>query len=74
MKVLECPWCGTSASIELQATPENFFYVQVRCSNKRCLAICPHGLFSTEKTSMKQAEKKAIEKWNKRAPKRGIDV
>ena len=71
MIVLECPWCGASADIELQATPEGFFYVQVRCSNKKCFAVCPHGLFSTEEMSMKKAEDEAIKKWNKRAPKRG---
>ena len=72
MTLLECPWCGTSADIELQSTEEGFFYVQVRCSNRKCFATCPKGLFSTEKQSMKQAEKKAIEQWNKRAPKRRI--
>ena len=70
--VLECPWCGMSGDLEFQSTPEGFFYVQVRCSNGRCRALSPHGLFSTEKMSMKQAEKKAVEKWNKRAPKRGV--
>lgn len=70
--LLECPWCGMSADLELQATPEGFFYVQVRCSNKKCRATCPNGLFSTEKMSMKQAEKKAFEKWNKRSPRRRI--
>ena len=72
MDIIECPWCGMGGYIELQSAPEGFFYVQVRCSNKRCLAVCPHGLFSTEHQSMKEAEKKAIEKWNKRAPKRGF--
>ena len=72
MVVLECPWCGSSGDIELQATPEGFFYVQVRCSNKKCYALSPHGLFSTEKMSMKKAEDEAIKKWNKRAPKRGL--
>ena len=72
MTVYECPWCGKSANVELQATPEDFFYVQVRCSNNRCKATCPNGMFSTKNQSMKQAEKKAIEKWNKRAPKRRI--
>lgn len=73
MVVLECPWCGTSANVELQATPEGFFYVQVRCSNKRCSATCPHGLVSSEKKSMKKAEEEAIKRWNKRAPKRRIN-
>ena len=59
-----------SADIELQATPEGHFYVQVRCSNKKCFATSPNGLFSTEKMSLKTAEKKAVEKWNTRAPKR----
>ena len=73
MNVIECPWCGMSGDLELQATPEGFFYVQVRCSNKKCLATAPKGIFSTEKQSMKQAEKKAIEKWNTRAPKRRMN-
>lgn len=72
MTTLECPWCGISADVELQATPEGFFYVQIRCSNKKCGATCPKGLFSTEKMSMEEAIKKATEKWNKRAPKRKI--
>lgn len=72
MNVLECPWCGTNGNIELQHTPEGFMYVQVRCANKRCFATCPNGLFSTENMSQSEAEKKAIEKWNKRAPKRRI--
>lgn len=73
MVVMECPWCGSTANIELQGTSEGAFNVQVRCSNKRCLATCPHGLFSTGKMSMKKAEDEAIKKWNKRAPKRTID-
>lgn len=71
LNVLECPWCGMSGDIELQSTPEGFFYVQVRCSNKKCLATSPHGMFSSEKMTINEAEKKAIEKWNKRSPRRG---
>ena len=65
MVVLECPWCGASADIQLQSTPEGFFYVQVRCSNKKCLALCPHGLFSTEDMPMKKAEDEAIKSLSK---------
>lgn len=72
MNVLECPWCGTNGNIEIQQTEEGVLRIQVRCANKRCSATCPNGLFTTESISQKEAEKKAIEKWNKRAPKRRI--
>lgn len=72
MVVLECPWCGSSGDVELQNTEEGFYNVQVRCSNKRCLALRPNGLVTTKNQSMKKAEEEAIKRWNKRAPKRGI--
>ena len=73
MAVTGCPWCGMSGDLELQATEDGFFDVQVRCSNNKCKATAPHGRFTTRLMSMEQAEKRAIAKWNKRAPKRGIE-
>ena len=70
----ECPWCGSIAHIEItnaKEQPENgerAFCVKVRCSNNHCGATCPNGEFSTLKISLNTAEKKAIEKWDKRAP------
>lgn len=70
MPVAECPWCGRSGNLELRATTDGFYEVQVRCSNWACGATCPNGIFNTKNMTMKEAEKKAIEKWNKRTPSR----
>lgn len=72
MVVEGCPWCGMSGDVEIFSAPDGFFHVQVRCSKKKCGATAPNGVFSTERMSLKQAEKKAIEAWNKRAPKREL--
>ena len=60
-----------NANVEI-STSDGLMRVQVRCSNKKCGATAPNGVFSTQRMDLKKAEKKAIEAWNKRAPKREL--
>ena len=74
--IKECPWCGSAGIYQFHDLDKGngrgypgYYAIEIKCSNPRCEAKAPYGIFDDIYRSTQEAINKAAEAWNKRKDK-----